>query len=125
MLTLDHVQIAAPAGCEAEGRRFFSGLLGLEEISKKGSTTSSGGLWFRTASVELHIGVDTSFSPARKAHVALSVPSMDGLEVVAEQLKAAGYPLLWDERLPGICRFFTTDPWGNRLELMHRLDLSS
>ena len=31
---LDHVQIAAPCGCEPEARRFYGELLGLPEIEK-------------------------------------------------------------------------------------------
>ena len=34
ILGLDHVQLAAPPGSEAEARRFFTGLLGLEELEK-------------------------------------------------------------------------------------------
>jgi hypothetical protein len=31
---IDHLQLAAPKGCEAEARRFFGRLLGLAEIEK-------------------------------------------------------------------------------------------
>lgn len=34
VVSLDHVQLAAPSGCEAESRRVFGGLLGLSEIQK-------------------------------------------------------------------------------------------
>ena len=36
VLRIDHVQVAAPPGCEAAARAFYGGLLGLEEIPKPG-----------------------------------------------------------------------------------------
>ncbi len=122
-LRLDHVQIAAPPGCEAEARAFFGGVLGLEEIPKEGGTRSSGGAWFRTANLELHVGVEEDFRPARKAHVALSVDDLASLHSVAERLLRAGYHARFDKRLPSVTRFFTDDPWGNRLEFLFRDDL--
>jgi hypothetical protein len=61
---LDHVQVAAPPGCEAEARGFY------------------------------------------------------GLHVLAERLTLAGAPVHWDAEIPGVARFFTEDPWGNRIELL-------
>jgi hypothetical protein len=34
VIDLDHVQIAAPKGCETDARRFFGDLLGLSEIER-------------------------------------------------------------------------------------------
>ena len=31
-MSVDHVQVAAPQGCEAEARRFYGTLLGLVEV---------------------------------------------------------------------------------------------
>jgi catechol 2,3-dioxygenase-like lactoylglutathione lyase family enzyme len=108
---LDHVQVAAPPGCEAEARRFYGELLGLAEISKPEPLRPRGGVWFD----QLHIGVDEDFRPARKAHPALAVPNLDEL---AERLTAAGARVEWDDTVPGVRRFYTSDPWGNRLELL-------
>lgn len=33
-LVIDHVQLAAPPGCEPAARRFYGGLLGLAESEK-------------------------------------------------------------------------------------------
>jgi catechol 2,3-dioxygenase-like lactoylglutathione lyase family enzyme len=118
VLALDHVQLAAPPGCEAEARRFFGELLGLEEIEKPQPMRASGGVWFALAGGhELHIGVEDDFAPARKAHPALRVTAGE-IADLAERLAAAGTPIAWDERYPGVRRFFTSDPWGNRLELL-------
>ena len=116
-LELDHVQLAAPRDCEDEARRFFGGLLELEELDKPEPLRSRGGVWFRLGAHELHIGVDEPFAPARKAHPAFRVPAEE-LDVVAGRLAAAGKTVDWDDSLPGQRRFYTADPWGNRIEIL-------
>lgn len=113
---LDHVQIAAPRGCEAEARRFFGDLLGLPEVEKPEPLTQRGGMWFSLGGHELHVGVEEGFKPALKAHPALRLPREE-LDALAERLEAAGETVRWDEALPGVRRFYSTDPWGNRIEL--------
>jgi len=64
---LDHIQLAAPAGCETEARKFFGGLLGWEEIPKPDKLKSRGGVWFRCGEHEVHIGVHRiSFPRSRR-----------------------------------------------------------
>jgi hypothetical protein len=117
MLGLDHVQLAAPPGCEAQARRFYGELIGLAEVPKPAALRDRGGVWFRLGAQQLHIGEDPSFSPARKAHPALRVEP-DGLDGLAERLAAAGAKVAWDDALPEVRRFYTEDPWGNRLEVV-------
>jgi catechol 2,3-dioxygenase-like lactoylglutathione lyase family enzyme len=114
---LDHVQIAAPPGCEATARAFYGDLLGLAEIPKPAPLAIRGGVWFRLGSQQLHIGVEPDFAPARKAHPAFKVRPED-LDPLGERLAAAGLRLTWDLEVPGTRRFYTEDPWGNRLELL-------
>jgi catechol 2,3-dioxygenase-like lactoylglutathione lyase family enzyme len=109
--TLDHVQVAAPPGCEAAARAFYGELLGLEEVEKPESLRGRGGVWFQ----QLHVGVEDDFRPARKAHPALRVSDIDAL---ATRLTIAGKRIEWDDALPGIRRFYTSDPWGNRVEVL-------
>jgi catechol 2,3-dioxygenase-like lactoylglutathione lyase family enzyme len=115
ILGLDHVHLAAPPGCEEAARRFFGELLGLEEVEKPEALRARGGVWFALGVQQLHIGVEEGFTPARKAHPALTVSDLDNL---AERLAAAGAPVEWDDSLPGTRRFYTADPWGNRIELL-------
>lgn len=117
-LALDHVQLAAPPGCEDEARRFFGEVLGLRELPKQGATANSGGCWFALGVGELHVGVEAGHVPAKKAHPALRASTVGDLEQLAARIEAAGYPVRWDDRLPGVRRFFTDDPFGNRLELL-------
>ena len=112
---LDHVQLAAPAGCEDAARRFFGDLLGLEELEKPESLRSRGGVWFQVGAQQLHIGVETDFSPARKAHPAFAVSGYDELQA---RLRAAGVEIADDGSISGLRRCYVADPWGNRIELV-------
>ena len=116
-LALDHVQLAGPRDCEDEARRFFGGLLELEELEKPESLRSRGGVWFRLGAHELHIGVEEPFASARKAHPAFRVPAEE-LDALAERLTAAGEKVEWDGALHPVRRFYTADPWGNRIEIL-------
>jgi catechol 2,3-dioxygenase-like lactoylglutathione lyase family enzyme len=113
----DHVQVAAPPGCESEARRYYGELLGLTEIEKPDPLRSRGGVWFTVGPQQLHVGVTAQFSPAGKAHPAFSVTAGE-IEALAERLAAAGADVLWDDTLPGVRRFFSEDPCGNRIELV-------
>ena len=112
---IDHVQLAAPAGCEEAARRFFGELLGLEEVEKPEPLRSRGGAWFRAGAQQLHVGVEADFAPARKAHPAFTVSGYDALR---GRLREAGVEVVDDDSIPGLRRFYVADPWGNRLELV-------
>jgi catechol 2,3-dioxygenase-like lactoylglutathione lyase family enzyme len=112
---IDHVQLAAPAGCEDAARGFFGRLLGLEELEKPEPLRSRGGVWFQVGLQQLHVGVEADFAPAHKAHPALSVCGYDELQ---NRLRAAGVPVTEDSSIPGLRRCYVADPWGNRIELV-------
>lgn len=115
---LDHVQLAAPAGCEEEARRFFGSLLGMEEVEKPEKLRVRGGVWFQCGAQMIHIGVESSFTPAKKAHPAFLVRN---IEQLMKHLKDNGVSFRVDDEIPGIIRFFAEDPFGNRLEFMEAL----
>jgi catechol 2,3-dioxygenase-like lactoylglutathione lyase family enzyme len=117
VLGLDHVQLAAPPGCEAQARRFYGDLLELPEVAKPRSLEGRGGVWFSLGAQQLHVGVEEPFAPARKAHPALRV-TPTGLDAIAERLASAGSTVAWDGMQPDVRRFYTEDPWGNRVELL-------
>jgi catechol 2,3-dioxygenase-like lactoylglutathione lyase family enzyme len=113
---LDHVQLAMPAGREAEARAFYSGLLGIPEITKPPALAARGGAWFERGPLKIHLGVDPDFRPARKAHAGLLVR---GLDALIADLRGAGHAVVDDdEPLEGYHRVYVSDPFGNRLELM-------
>jgi predicted enzyme related to lactoylglutathione lyase len=112
---LDHLQIAAPEGCEAAARDFYGDLLGMREIEKPESLRARGGCWFKCGHQQLHIGVEKDFRPAKKAHPAFATNNLDELR---EILLARGTKVTYDTSIPGGRRFHTEDPWGNRLEFL-------
>jgi catechol 2,3-dioxygenase-like lactoylglutathione lyase family enzyme len=115
---IDHVQIAIPLGGEDAGRRFFGGLLGLDEIPKPAAMAARGGCWFDLGGgVQIHLGAEAGFRPARKAHMGLGTPR---LEEVRTRLRDAGYETHDDVPIDGRARFFTHDPFGNRIEFLER-----
>ena len=114
---IDHVQVAAPAGCEPAARRFYGELLGLVELEKPAALRARGGAWFACGAQQLHVGVQEPFAPATKAHPALRVQAAE-LDGLAARLRAAGHEVRWEDDIPGVRRFHTADPWGNRLELL-------
>ena len=112
---IDHVQVAAPAGCEDAARAFYGGLLGLEELPKPERARGRGGCWFRAGAQELHVGVEEPFAPARKAHPGLVVDDLGG----ARRAPARRRATRWSPttRSPASARFHVADPFGNRLEI--------
>jgi hypothetical protein len=112
---VQHVQLAIPAGGEDESRAYWGGLLGLAEVSKPPVLAARGGCWFDGPGFQVHLGVETGFSPARKAHPGFEIR---GVRSLAEHLAAHGYPVSWSDEVPGQDRFHTADPFGNRLEFL-------
>lgn len=104
-----------PAGMEADARAFYGEVPGFTEIEKPDSLKPLGGVWFSTGNLDVHIGVEQNFLPQEKAHIAYQV---DDLEAVMQRIGDAGYPLVMDDRLPGYRRFYTEDPFGNRIEIL-------
>jgi catechol 2,3-dioxygenase-like lactoylglutathione lyase family enzyme len=115
VLSIDHVQLAMPAGREAEARAFYAGLLGVPEVVKPAELAARGGVWFESAGVKLHLGVEADFRPAKKAHPGLLVAELAALLARLEQ---AGVPVSRDHAMPGYERAFIADPFGNRIELL-------
>jgi catechol 2,3-dioxygenase-like lactoylglutathione lyase family enzyme len=119
LIGLHHVQVAMPAGREDDARAFYGDTLGLAEVPKPEHLHARGGCWFRSndGSVEIHLGVEEDFRPARKAHPAILV---DGLDELRGGLVEAGYEVQDDTQLEGHERCYGFDPFGNRLEFLER-----
>lgn len=116
---LDHLQLAMPAGEEAQARAFYGELLGLRELPKPAELAARGGCWFALGAQALHLGVETPFAPARKAHPAFRVSDLDACR---QGLEAAGVQTLPDTSVASVRRFYAADPFGNRLEFMQAGD---
>jgi catechol 2,3-dioxygenase-like lactoylglutathione lyase family enzyme len=122
IVRLDHVQLAMPAGREAEAVAFFEGLLGIPQMPKPPHLAVRGGCWFERGDLKVHLGVDKDFRPATKAHPAFVV---DGVADLGRALAAAGHRVVDDEPLEGYDRIYVDDPFGNRIELMEPLAAAS
>ncbi len=114
-LALHHVQLGIPAGAEDVCRGFWVGELGFTELRKPPELAARGGVWIRAGSLEIHLGVETPFTPARKAHPGIVAADLDAL---ADRLSNGGHDVTWDTAFPGMRRFYVTDPVGNRLEFL-------
>ena len=115
---IDHVQIAMPTGGEVQARAFYAGLLDFVEVAKPASLAGRGGVWFSAGAVQLHLGVEKGFQPARKAHPAFLT---DDLDALMARFQAAGCTVSADEPpLDGYRRIHVADPFGNRIELMEK-----
>lgn len=112
---IDHVQLAAPPNSEGEARRFYGELLGMSEIPKPALLAKRGGVWFASGDVQIHIGIEQDFRPARKAHPALRCMDYDGL---LARLRVAGLEVREVNDIPDVRRAYVHDPFGNRIELI-------
>ncbi|MDO8310217.1 MAG: VOC family protein [Actinomycetota bacterium] len=115
---LHHVQLAIPPGGEDACRHFWGALLGLSEVDKPAVLAARGGCWFRGGGLEVHLGVEPGFGPARKAHPGILVTDLDA---VVARLATGGVPVSWDGDFPGHRRCYADDPFGNRLEFLQPL----
>src|SRR5687767_13631464 len=119
ILSIDHVQIAMPAGEEEKARAFYVNLLGFTEIPKPPELAKRGGAWFQSANIQIHLGVEPDFRPARKAHPAFLVNNLDTL---LAEIQNAGFEVDTSQPpLDGYRRAHVFDPFGNRIELMEKL----
>jgi catechol 2,3-dioxygenase-like lactoylglutathione lyase family enzyme len=108
-----------PRGRETDARAFYVNVLSFDEVPKPAHLAARGGAWFTAGSAELHLGVEDNFRPALKAHPALCVT---GLAALLERCTAAGYSVTTDQPLTGYDRAYISDPFGNRIELLERIE---
>jgi catechol 2,3-dioxygenase-like lactoylglutathione lyase family enzyme len=117
---LEHLQLAMPPDEESQARWFYGEVLGLSEIEKPGPLASRGGCWFEGQGITVHLGVEKpDFAPAKKAHPAFIV---EDLEATKQTIGEAGLNVVPDDSIPEVRRFFTNDPFGNRIEFIQQGD---
>ncbi len=112
---LHHMQLTMPRGEEPAARSFYRDVLAMSEVDKPPALAARGGAWFRAGGVELHLGVEDDFRPARRGHPGILV---DDLDDVVSRLRSAGQDATWDGDFPGYRRVYAYDPFGNRLEFL-------
>ena len=112
---IDHIQIAAPPDSEKLARKFYGEILGMREIPKPENLKARGGCWFQCGAQEVHIGIQADFTPAKKAHPGFTVHALQQLKT---RLEEADYIISEEPPIAGRERFFTHDPFGNRIEFL-------
>jgi catechol 2,3-dioxygenase-like lactoylglutathione lyase family enzyme len=113
---IHHVQLAMPPGGEKEARVFYGDILGLDEVPKPTNLAKRGGAWFRSGAVLVHLGVETNFHPAMKAHPAFLCETYDAL---LQRLRHYNVEIILDEQLiDERAHCYVSDPFGNRLEII-------
>ena len=117
ILNIHHIQLAMPVGEEEIARNFYIHVLGFEETPKPPELAKRGGVWFRSNSIQVHLGVEVDFRAAKKAHPAFLV---DDLKAIEKRCIDHGYSVSTDELLPGYDRIYVADPFGNRIELLQK-----
>lgn len=118
LVGIHHVQLAMPEGEEADAVAFYADTLGLEQIPKPELLSPRGGVWFRSGTLEVHLGIEDGFRPAIKAHPAILVA---GLEKLRAQIEKAGYKVSDSVPIEGFSRVYVRDPFGNRIELIEEI----
>lgn len=111
----DHIQLAFPSGGIDKVREYFVGVWGMLEDERPPSLDRREGAWFRKGSCIIHVGFDSNFIPQKKAHPAIIVDDIDSF---AYNLLKHGYEVRWNESIDEVKRFFTDDPYGNRIEII-------
>jgi len=97
----------------ARAKNFYAQLLGLEEIDRPESFKFPGA-WYRVGTFVIHLVGRPQRDPDTTAHYCLWVENVHGAQ---KALEAAGFETKWDTlKIPGVDRFFTRDPDGNRIE---------
>ncbi|HEY3780663.1 MAG TPA: VOC family protein [Fimbriimonadaceae bacterium] len=115
---IDHVAITMPVGSEPAALTYFRDLLELPELEKPDSLKHKGGVWFALpAGVQLHLQAEAAHLGAKRAHPALATSNIEEIE---SRLRSGGYSTEWDTALAPRKRFYTQDPFGNRLEFIEK-----
>ena len=111
---LSHINITMPKGGEEAARKFYTEYLGLRELPKPELLGLRGGVWFDAGGLHLHVSVEEERAGADKQrHFGLGCGDLEGLKARLESagvLIEDGPPAQWK-------RFFTYDPFGNRIEI--------
>ncbi|MFB6467899.1 VOC family protein [Cytobacillus sp. Hz8] len=117
---LHHVQITIPKGTEEEGKNFYCGILGLQEIEKPNSLKGRGGFWLKVGDKDVHVGTEDGFNRLNtKAHIAYEV---EDISYWKNRLAKENIEILYGVPIPNFDRFEFRDPFGNRVEMIQNLN---
>jgi catechol 2,3-dioxygenase-like lactoylglutathione lyase family enzyme len=117
---IHHAQITIPRNEEEKAKDFYCGILGLKKIDKPESLKKRGGFWLQAGNLEVHAGTEDGFDRFQtKAHLAYEVTD---LNLWRNKLADQGIIILESVPIPGMERFEFRDPFGNRVEMLQRVN---
>jgi catechol 2,3-dioxygenase-like lactoylglutathione lyase family enzyme len=111
---LQHVSVPRPHGSGDEARRFYGGILGLEEIAVPATLAHLDLVWYRLGDDELHLFGDERGVGHPAQHFCLQVDDVDALR---RRLAAAGVAIGEEPEILNRPRFTMRDPFGNLIEV--------
>jgi catechol 2,3-dioxygenase-like lactoylglutathione lyase family enzyme len=113
-LRIHHVSVPRPRGSADQARRFYTDVLGLEEIQPPKALAGLDLVWYRLGDNELHLFVEDDADQRTGRHFCMAVDDLDALRA---RLAAAGYAIEETIPIPGRPRFNIHDPFGNMIEI--------
>jgi len=115
-IRLQHASIPMTTGGSDKGRHFYGGALGLTEITPPEVLGTDGFVWFAIGESgdEVHLYTDDRGPNSTVQHLCIQV---NDPETVREKLTSNGYETSDTDVIPNRPRFFTHDPFGNRVEI--------
>ena len=112
---IEHVQLVVPPGQSEAAKKFYLGVLGLEEVPMPASFAGVViGFWCTSNGVMVHVGEDPE-TKRTKAHPAFEIDDVPG---VRKYLEGLGIRTKDEPLIPGRRRFSFLDPFGNRIEFL-------
>jgi catechol 2,3-dioxygenase-like lactoylglutathione lyase family enzyme len=114
---VNHVTVAVPTGEHEKVRAFYSGILGLKEVTPPAAVGGAYDiLWFQWLDILLHIDFTPPWvKPAENRHVAVEVRN---IRAVRDYLEKQGAEIREAVVIPDRVRFYVLDPFGNYFELI-------
>lgn len=116
VIRLQHASVPMPAGGNDQARHFYGETLGLTEIAPPAVLGPERFVWFTVGDSgdEIHVYTDDRGPNSPGQHLCLQVEDPDAVRAT---LSANGYPTDDTDAIPNRPRFFTRDPFGNRVEI--------
>ena len=110
---IDHVAIIVTD--LSRSKQFYGEVLGLKEVGRPESFDFPGA-WYEIGPTFLHLLGKPAPDAGSPRHFCLWVTD---IRAAASRMEAAGVDVQWNfkHKIPGVDRFFTYDPDGNRIEI--------
>jgi len=117
ILALDHLAIPVPPGKIDDARKFYGGILGLEETTGSSKPGKQDSAWFRVGELRIrfYAGQAEGGTPFALTFQVTQLPRWEAC------LKQHGIAIAQRDRPPRLARLEFTDPFGNRIELVEAL----